>query len=155
MKRSIIFLALVWALASCKNDNWWGDGPEPNYGLFTFERTEQTVEVTPETKSFRLEGRYLEPADENRRGYILLQLETEATTAVKGKHFRHEETLPRFSETENGKYSTEITIYPENITEEVRISYYVPGNIAIATEAHPERIGRTTIVLRPAAAAAQ
>ncbi|MDE6446005.1 MAG: hypothetical protein K2L06_03985 [Alistipes sp.] len=155
MKRSIIFLALVWALVSCENDNWWGDGPEPNYGLFTFERTEQIVEVTPKTKSFRLEGRYLEPADEKRRGYILLQFVPEESTAVRGKHFRFEETLPKFSEQEDGKYCTEVTIYPENITEEVRICYNVPGNMAIDPEAYPERIGQTTVVLRPATAAAE
>lgn len=154
-KLPILLATLAWALTACESDNWWGDGPEPNYGLFTFERTEQVVEVPPETESFRLEGRYLKPADENRKGNILLQLVPEATTAVRGKHFRYEETLPKFSEQEDGKYCTEVTIYPENITEEVRICYDVPGNMAVDPEAYPERIGQTTVVLRPTTTAAE
>jgi len=45
-----------------------------------------------------------------------------------------------------------VTIYPENIIEEVRIGYYLPSVVPDFenTETYPGRIDEITVILRPA-----
>ena len=152
MKRLWMITALAGALTACESGNWWGDGPEPNYGVFTFDTAEQTVEVTPATQSVRIEGRYLKPADEKHRGSVMLML-SETTTARNGKHFLYDRNMVAFTEGENGTFYSDVTIYPENITEEVRICYYLPSVRSNSNdpETYPDRINELTVILRPAA----
>ena len=60
MKRGIIFLIGLLTFVSCdKGENWWGKGPKPEPGVFSFNAKETVVAIDKSTKSFRLEGRYL------------------------------------------------------------------------------------------------
>jgi|GEM_PF-3468638 len=152
MKRSIIFLIGILTLVSCdKGENWWGKGPKPDYGVFSFNEKETVVEVGKETKSFRLEGRYLKAPDEKHVGKVGFFVKQQESTALHGKHFRNDETA-RFSQAEGNNFYLDVTLFPENITEEVRIVYFVPLTTDDFNDSDtwPDRIGETTVVLRPA-----
>ena len=55
---------------------------------------------------------------------------------------------------ENGNFYLDVALLPENITEEVRIVYFVPLNTDNfdGSQTWPNRIGETTVILRPATA---
>ncbi len=154
MKRGIIFLIGLLTFVSCdKGENWWGKGPKPEPGVFSFNAKETVVAIDKSTKSFRLEGRYLKAPDEKHAGNVGFFVKQDESTAIHGKHFRNDETA-RFSQGENGNFYLDVALLPENITEEVRIVYFVPLNTDNFDDSQtwPNRIGETTVILRPAAA---
>lgn len=151
---AMIFAAAV-LLTACKDDNWWGDGPEPNWGVFAFEEAQTIVDVDSQTKSFKLKGHYLEPADKKRHGKVYTEFVASSSTAKPNVHFKYEFVntfFTDFTEDADKIMHAEIPIYPENITEEVTIVYYI-GIILIGDEPdkYPDAIRKTTIILRPAA----
>lgn len=154
MKRGIIFLIGLLTFVSCdKGENWWGKGPKPEPGVFSFNAKETVVVIDKDTKSFCLEGRYLKAPDERHAGYVGFSVKQDESTAIHGKHFRNDETA-RFSQGENGNFYLNVALFPDNITEEVKIVYFVPLNTDnfSDSETWPNRIGETTVILRPAAA---
>lgn len=151
MKRTIIFLIGILALVSCdKGENWWGKGPKPEPGVFSFNEKETVITIDKDTKSFRLEGSYLEAPDEKHAGHVGLIVLEEESTALHGTHFLNDETA-RFSQAENGNFYLDVALFPDNITEEVKITYFVPLYTDDFNDAQkwPNRIGETTVVLRP------
>ncbi len=109
--------------------------------------------IDKSTKSFRLEGRYLKAPDDKHAGSVGFFVKQDESTALPGKHFRNDETA-RFSQGEGGNFYLDVALFPENITEEVRIVYFVPLNTDNFDDSQkwPNRIGETTVILRPAAA---
>lgn len=102
MKIAKIMMLIAAAIIVCscdKGENWWGKGPKPDYGVFSFNEKETVVEVGKETKSFRLEGRYLKAPDEKNAGRVGLFIKQEESTARHGNHFRNDEAA-RFSRAE-------------------------------------------------------
>lgn len=153
MKTAKIMMLIAAAIIVCsceKGENWWGKGPKPDYGVFSFNEKETVVEVGKETKSFRLEGRYLKAPDGKNAGKVGFFVEKEKSTAIHDKHFCNDETA-RFSQAEDNNFYLDVTLFPENITEEVRIVYFVPltTDNFNDSETWPDRIGETTVVLRP------
>lgn len=153
MKIAKIMMLIAAAIIVCscdKGENWWGKGPKPDYGVFSFNEKETVVEVGKETKSFRLEGRYLKAPDEKYVGQVCCLVKQEESTALHDKHFRNDEPA-RFCQAEGNNFYLDVTLFPENITEEVRIVYFVPltTDNFNDSETWPDRIGETTVVLRP------
>ena len=86
---------------------------------FEFVTDKLNVDVTPETKSFRIELKfhnYVDRAD--------VRIDEIETTAKAGVHFSDESKLDdfTFSRDDLSGYK-DVVIYPENITEEVVIVY--------------------------------
>ena len=108
---------------SCEDDSypWENQGPPNN---FTFKQSELIVEVDETTTSFRIEGEFSEKFST----YGLVGLDTLRTTAKHKIHFintgEHADNIGDLTQSDGLKAYRDVTILPENITEEVAISYF-------------------------------
>lgn len=146
--------AAVVLLAGCKDDNAWYDNR--NYGVFTFNESEQVVEVTPDMRSFRLEGHYLKRPDSSLDGMLMMAVDDEETTAREGFHylgFAGDYFWVLFDKNPSGDvYYYDVEIIPDNIDREMYISFF---NVIISNDQqegdnYPERISSVKIILKPA-----
>ena len=152
MKRILLCLIVALAALSCEKNNGW---EVKNYGVFSFKEAETVVEVTPDTRSFRLEGLYLAKPDAEVEGLVQLFIVKDETTAVPGIHFGFSDSdyyIGMFSKGDNGVYYMDIDLIPENIRSEMQVVFY---NVLItddfgAAELFPHRIAETKVIFRPA-----
>ncbi len=147
LKRCLLLLLAVLAVASCNK----GEMEFGEFGVFTFNERETVVYIDKDTKSFKLTGHYLKDADPEYDGWIFPEFMPQSSTAIDGKHFVNDQ-YAKFSKGENGSYYSDVTIFPDNITEEVKLEYYVPFTSTDdqTPDMWPQRIDQTTIILRPA-----
>ena len=113
----LIATAITIIFTGCKDDD-----VVSKYSHSEFTTNKMNVDVTPETKSFRIELEFHNYVD---RAVVLVD-EIE-TTAKEGVHFSDEKKdnmLDGFTLAADNKSAyRDIVIYPENITEEVVIVY--------------------------------
>jgi hypothetical protein len=106
-----------------------------------FVTDKMTVDVTPETKSFRIEVKFL-----NRVDRVDVRVDEIETTAKAGVHFLDESKADDFtlSRDDMSGYK-DVVIYPENITEEVVIVY----NKVRFPDEPADLINKLTVTLKP------
>lgn len=120
-KRRIIVLSVLFVilLIGCEKE----DLPRSSYH---FVRSEEIVEVTEKTKSFRLEVNWTGYFDGSKHFSPIFIIEN-ATTAKHNVHFINTPgqwgTIGAFEHLFEGKTYKDITIIPEKITEQVVIVY--------------------------------
>ena len=110
-------------LTSC-NDEKGGFGQEvsDDYGEYSFSREELVVEVTPDTKSFRLDAFYnREPEVEANRGIIWITFDKGSSSPDAEQYFDYKAQLD-CSFNEDGTLYYDFEIYPEKIDQEVTIT---------------------------------
>lgn len=135
---------------SCKDDTitCCNDGVFNN---FSFATDELIVEVDETTTSFRIEGEYPVEFDHN----PWVRLDIGSTTAKHKIHFINTGDMGGigdFTQSDGLKIYRDVTILPENITEEVRL-FYIQSFI-YSCSSHPFVPGpnynpRLTVKLRP------
>ena len=140
-------LSLSIAFTNCTNGDNLNPltGEEYNPNNFGFETSELVVEVAPDIKSFRINGEFDNFAPDN--PYV--NLDKVNTTAKHKVHFINtpvgSDGIGEFTFLEGKKMYKDVVILPENITEEVRILYYI-----YPFEGYPESfIYKLTVILRP------
>lgn len=142
---SAVLLSLV-LLVGCNNNEYPYFTPvTPNY--FGFSTDEIVVDVTPDVRSFRIEGEFTDSAEP--QPYVTIQ--REGTTVKHNVHFINEileghRYIGDFTIKDDKNIYKDVTIIPENITEEVRIIYFKEKDWQ-----EPEGlIKKLTVILRPA-----
>ncbi|MDE7355486.1 MAG: hypothetical protein K2N21_01760 [Rikenellaceae bacterium] len=142
----LLLLAVLTATACNKGEIEFGE-----FGVFEFNEIETIIYIDKDTKSFKLTGHYLKDADPEYDGWIFPEFMPQSSTAIDGKHFVNDQ-YAKFSKGENGNYYLDVTIFPDNITEEVKLEYFVSLTISDnqTPDMWPQRIDQTTIILRPA-----
>lgn len=143
-----LFLVTTLSLAGCKKTE------ECNVlkpKQFTFPTQYKVVEVTPDTKSFRIEIEFYEPIYENElteEPHIILDRTN--TTAKHNVHFINNTSssfIGTFSKESLVKWYRDVEIIPENITEEVRIGYF---NNSVDSDYPKDVICNFIVILKPA-----
>ncbi len=124
MKKTILTafsICLAVFATSCEDDTLpcCNDG---QFNNFSFSTAEQIVEVDETTTSFRIEGEF--PIEFTHNPWVWLN--TTTTTAKHKFHFINTGDpgdIGEFTQSDGLKIYRDVTIIPENITEEVIISY--------------------------------
>ena len=113
----LIATAIIVTFTGCTKDD-----VVSKYSQYEFATDKINVDVTPETKTFRIELNFHNHID--RADVFVDEIET---TAKEGVHFsdeKKENMLDGFTLASDNKSAyRDIVIYPENITEEVVIVY--------------------------------
>ena len=121
MKRTSLlscYLITILLLSACDNK------PESYYesydDTFAFEKKNDIVNITSLTTSYSIKGKVGFKYDHNLD--VKVCIASDYTTANIGKHYLHPEPFSIYFGKKT-QASTEITLIPENITEEVQIAF--------------------------------
>ncbi len=148
--KNFICCLLAIALIACNDKE--GDDYVVQPGTYAFKQSEQIVYVTPTTESFRLEAYYVSEPDDASRGQFMIGINEEKSSPNYASHFP---VVPQgymmMTEDENGTFYSDVSIYPESITEDVVLTLrmrcgYEEGAVGFDGNAP---INETTIILRP------
>lgn len=143
--RLLALLSLVLFVGCNSNFNPYPDNTDPNY--FQFSTDELVVDVTPNVKSFRIEGKFAHFSEI--RPDVTIQ--REGTTVKHNVHFINDvregsNCIGDFTILDDKKVYKDVTIIPENITEEVQIIYLKIGRSFYEPE---DLTNQLTVILRP------